>query len=140
VISSSGSGWQGKAAPGPRRPRPAARAAARRLQTLAAAAARAPILTAFPPIPPPNPTPPPPSGIFFPFTWFVCVFLVICAQRAARGPKDLLAVRRAAVASSIAMLFYVVGVLKWGRGLGWVGVGLRLAGGRRGPSRDTPPQ
>jgi hypothetical protein len=63
--------------------------------------------TASPPNPPSGHTRPP-SGIFFPFTWFVCVFLLICAQRAAKGPKDLLAVRRAAVASAIAMLFYVV--------------------------------
>lgn len=48
------------------------------------------------------------SGVFFPLTWVVCCFLPLLAKRAAKGPKDFMAVRRAAVAASIALCAYLV--------------------------------
>lgn len=47
-------------------------------------------------------------GIFFPIAWCICCFLPMCAAKAAKGPKDYMAVRRAAVSSSIALCFYLV--------------------------------
>jgi hypothetical protein len=51
------------------------------------------------------------SGVFFPLTWVVCCFLPLLAKRAAKGPKDFMAVRRAAVAASIALCAYLVLVI-----------------------------
>ncbi|GBF99263.1 hypothetical protein Rsub_11788 [Raphidocelis subcapitata] len=48
------------------------------------------------------------AGVFIPFFWVACAFMPLCAARGAKGPKDLLAVRRAAIASSIAMCAYLV--------------------------------
>ena len=56
-----------------------------------------------------TPLMPPTSGIFFPIAWVVCCFLPICAKNAVKGPKDMLAVRRASVAASIALCLYLVG-------------------------------
>ncbi|KAI8472986.1 MAG: hypothetical protein J3K34DRAFT_519348 [Monoraphidium minutum] len=48
------------------------------------------------------------GGIIFPICWVVACFLPMCARKAAKGPKDAMAVRRAAIASSIALCVYLV--------------------------------
>lgn len=63
------------------------------------------------PPPPPLLAPPRRRGILFPIAWCVACFMPLCAKRAAKGPKDFLAVRRAAVASSIALCAYLVLVI-----------------------------
>lgn len=64
------------------------------------------------------------AGIFIPFCWVVCAFLPICARRGAKGPRDAMNVRRAAIASAVGFCVYVVS--GWGGWWGKEGVGLEV--------------
>jgi hypothetical protein len=65
-------------------------------------------------------------GIFFPVAWMVCSFLPMCAKNSAKGPKDFKAIRTAAISSSIALCFYLVGGLDLSLSLQWLCCALRV--------------